>query len=460
MLSKLNPFNTLFGRIFASFWLIIIMIILSGLGVRWYFTSQDQLIDLSARQLADVERTMGLIEHVSRNRPFASLDEKVDLVSKRAHSFLALVSLDTKEIHRARLPIPIPEKKLVSLAEQTEIYGFRHKGSVFYGPVRVTIDDQQYGAFVGKPLSFQRVRELGRQYPWLTPTIAVLVSGILCFWLSWSLVKPLRRLQRASHALASGDLSARIDSGLKRKDEMGQLSRDFNTMSSKIENLLDGQKRLLADISHELRSPLARLQLAIGIANQTSSGGDRHLQRIEKEAQEIEDMIERVLTLSRLQSQKNTMPFNHVNLTELLQKVVDDASFEASSQDKHIQLSSPHATITIEGDEALLLSAIENVVRNAVKYASQKVEIFVILQDKQVTLQICDDGEGVEDDQLANIFSPFYRLSSARSRDTGGAGLGLAIAMESINAHNGNIKAMNHSPHGLIVEICLPLTDN
>lgn len=457
MLNKLNPLNSLFGRIFASFWLITILIISTGIGLALYTSSLDHLIEVNARQLADVERIEHQLSRFVRSRPYAKLEDKLNNASQRTRSYIVLVSEKDKLITRPHAPIPIPDEKLIALSDHQEVIGLRYRGSIFYGPVKLTINKINYSAFIGKPLSLSRFRQINRQQPYLMPIIAILLSGALCFWLSWSLVKPLRRLQQASHRLAKGDLSARVETGLRREDEIGQLNRDFNSMSAKIEQLMNGQKRLLADISHELRSPLARLQLAIGIAQQTGSTEASHLERIEKEGHEIETMIERVLQLSRLQSHQKTIVRVPIDLHMLIQKLVQDAQFEAKPLNKTVKLVASKSAMLVLGDDMLLASALENVLRNAVKYSESQVEMIVLTQDSHYLIQICDDGPGIPSAELSNIFSPFYRLSFARSRETGGAGLGLSIAKEAITAHNGTIKAMNHSPHGLLIEITLPI---
>ena len=259
--------------------------------------------------------------------------------------------------------------------------------------------------------------------------------------------------------MSRGELSTRVGSASERWDEIGELGKDFNRMSHQLERLVSGQKRLLADISHELRSPLARLQVAIGIAQQTSSDGndeklEKHLNRIEKEAHEIEDMIGQVLTLSRLEAMPELQK-QSVDLTGLIKGLVDDADYEAQASGKHVELTNDDQ-ISVFADSMILGSALSNIIRNAVKYAEAKVSVVTRLEQNQAIVIVEDDGPGVDAQQLEHIFEPFYRLSASRNRDSGGVGLGLAITQQAIHSHRGDILAENKHPQGLRIRVALP----
>ena len=232
-------------------------------------------------------------------------------------------------------------------------------------------------------------------------------------------------------------------------------------MAEQIETLLNGQKRLLADISHELRSPLTRMQLAIGIAQQQESSNDtksneQALARIEKEAHQMESMVAQVLMLSRLDNNARVSQKQAMSFDTLLTGLLADCEFEANSQGKTLVVDI-EADATINADEDLLASGIENVLRNAVKYAQRNVTFTLKVKEADVNIAICDDGKGIPESDLENIFQPFYRVSSARERDSGGIGLGLAIASRAIAAHKGKISAHNQVKGGLCVHICLPI---
>jgi len=264
--------------------------------------------------------------------------------------------------------------------------------------------------------------------------------------------------------MATGDLSARVANADKRHDEFGQLSQDINHMAEQVENLVDSQKRLLADISHELRSPLARLQMAIGIAQQsaednnlTADSQTESLTRIEKEANEIEAMITQVLALSRLEANTQQAVIEPVNVSSLIEQIVQDARFEASGCGKVLNTEIANA-IQISGDGQLLSRAFENLIRNAVKYAESVVYVTLATTEQGLVFTVRDDGDGVPEQELEQIFTPFYRTSTSRNRQSGGIGLGLAITRSAIQLHQGQITARNARPNGLNVEVILPMS--
>jgi two-component system sensor histidine kinase CpxA len=270
------------------------------------------------------------------------------------------------------------------------------------------------------------------------------------------------RLRAATHQLAGGNLGARA-AETKRADEIAELVHDFNRMAERLEVLLNSQKQLISDISHELRSPLARLNVALGLARQRASeDSTKALDRIELEAERLNEMIGKLLTLARLESGEPPADRAPIHILDLLQEVVADADFEARSRDCGVQLVQAE-DCTTQGNPELLRSAFENVVRNAVRYTSPSsaVEIRLHCQvqngsQDQAVLTVRDHGPGVPDQEISNLFRPFYRLDAARERQTGGAGLGLAIAERAVRLHQGTITARNAEGGGLVVEIRLP----
>lgn len=307
------------------------------------------------------------------------------------------------------------------------------------------------------------LRVVRHEYPGLFLFFLISFSGGLCYLFVRSLLKPIIEVQRASRRMASGDLAVRVGSASNRMDEIGQLSRDFNSMSETVETLLNGQKRLLADISHELRSPLARLQLSIGIAQQQPSehisiDSQLALERIEKEANQIESMIAQVLMLSRLDNQAAVLNKQSVSIAQLMSPILNDAMFEAKQKDKHITYNpklDPDYKIFVEPQ--LLGSAIENILRNAIHYSVSEILVKVEQSAGQIIWIIEDDGHGIDEQQIEKIFEPFYRSSTARDRNSGGVGLGLAIACRAVLQHNGKITASNLDSGGLQVKISLPM---
>jgi two-component system sensor histidine kinase CpxA len=235
-------------------------------------------------------------------------------------------------------------------------------------------------------------------------------------------------------------------------------------MAERIETLLKAQSRLLNDISHELRSPLARLNVALGLARQRANveSGDM-LDRIELEASRLNELIGRILTLARLEDGEQRVPQTPVPLNEIVVSVTEDAEFEAQARRCHVRTTIPEGDWDVRGNASLLHSAVENVVRNAIRYTQEGSSVDIELARSatggthEAVLRVSDSGPGVPEEVLAKLFEPFYRLDDARGRQTGGVGLGLAITERAVRFHGGKVAAFNRQGGGLVVEIRLPL---
>jgi len=295
--------------------------------------------------------------------------------------------------------------------------------------------------------------------------IAVLSSGFVCYFLAWYMTKPVALLRAATQRLAAGDLSARAGNPKSRRgDEIAGLVRDFDTMASRLETLVKAQSRLLNDISHELRSPLARLNVALGLARQRSGPESASmLERIELEAARLNELIGRLLTLARLEDGEQRVPPTPVLLDEVVLNVTEDAEFEAQARHCHVRSDIPEGGWAVRGEVSLLHSAIENVVRNAIRYTREGSTVEIHLERSEsssgaeAVVSVTDCGSGVPPDALEKLFQPFYRLDDDRGRQTGGVGLGLAITERAVRFHGGRVAAFNRAEGGLRVEIHLPL---
>ena len=304
-----------------------------------------------------------------------------------------------------------------------------------------------------------------RGVPFTGLIIGVVTSGLVCYMLSWYLTKPIVRLRTVARKLAAGDLTARTGAPASaRRDEVAGLMRDFDGMAERLETLLKAQSRLLNDISHELRSPLARLNVALGLARQRAGvESSDMLDRIELEASRLNELIGRILTLARLEDGERLVPETPVPLDELVESVSEDAEFEAQERHCHVRTTLSEANWDVRGNASLLHSAVENVVRNAIRYTQEgsSVEIEMTKQARpggaEAVLRVSDSGPGVPREALAKLFEPFYRLDDARGRQTGGVGLGLAITERAVRFHGGKVAAFNRPEGGLTVEIRLPL---
>jgi len=299
--------------------------------------------------------------------------------------------------------------------------------------------------------------------PTLGILIAVLSSGLVCFILARYLTSPVMRLRAATQRLADGDLKARAGVPNSRNhDEMSELLRDFDRMAERLENLVNAQSHLLNDISHELRSPLARLNVALELARQRA-GSEAHsaLERIDLESHRLNQLIGRLLTIARLESGTELRP-RPVQLSEIVSEIAKDAAFEAQYRNCAVDCMIIDEC-TVLGDASLLHSAIENVVRNATRYTGEGTDVQVRLGQEQgatgpeAAVRVTDSGPGVPEEALKKLFRPFYRIDDARGRGTGGVGLGLAITERAVRLHGGSVRAVNRPQGGLMVEIRLPL---
>jgi len=301
--------------------------------------------------------------------------------------------------------------------------------------------------------------------PGLWLLIAVVSSGMVCYFLAQFLTSPIVRLRSATQKLAAGDLSARAGdrNSSRGKDEVSQLVRDFDLMAGRIENLVKAQSRLLKDISHELRSPLARLTVALELARQRSGpDAESVLDRISMESSRMNELIGSLTTIARLESGPESLRNFPVRLEDLVQEVAHDADFEAQARNCQVECEVLDE-LPVYGDPGLLHSAIENVVRNATRYTSDGTTVKIRAERisngarGEAVIRVSDSGPGVPADALDKIFQPFYRIDDARGRSTGGVGLGLAITDQAVRLHGGSVTASNLPEGGLLVEIRIPL---
>jgi len=289
---------------------------------------------------------------------------------------------------------------------------------------------------------------------------AVLGSLIFAAIMAWYLSKPIRNLRAAFESVAGGDLEVRPGAVMGgRSDELADMSREFDAMVQRLRMLMSGQKRLLHDVSHELRSPLARLQMAIGLARQQPDKIDASLERIERESVRMDKLVGELLTLSKLEAGALKPAMDEISVEELLVDLQDDARFEAAAHEVKFECVG-NSAVTIKGDAGLLHSAIENVLRNAIKQtvagSTVMLEVNPDAPSGMLRLLVLDRGPGVPDEELDAIFGAFFRGSSAVGK-ADGHGLGLAIAQRVVAAHGGTIHAANRQGGGLSVEIRLPL---
>lgn len=285
--------------------------------------------------------------------------------------------------------------------------------------------------------------------------VALLISGVL----AWSLSRPIRLLRQAFSDAASGALATRVAPRLgHRHDEFADLARDYDAMAQQLDALLGAQRRLLHDVSHELRSPLARLQLAVGLLHRSPAGLEQALSRIEREVQRLDALVGEVLTLARLESGTPLGTIHEIDALALLASVAEDARFEARAQGLELQLDAEAGEVIVRAHGELLARAFDNVIRNAVKYtpAGRKVDVTASVDPAAgaLRIEVGDRGPGLPAETLQRIFEPFVRIASGPAQP--GFGLGLAIARRAVQAHGGSLVASARAGGGLLVTFTLP----
>ncbi|ELR63983.1 Copper sensory histidine kinase CpxA [Photobacterium marinum] len=450
---KLPRFSSLYGRIFATFWLtllliVVVLLLLPHLDPRSQHTIpepqlkryQDSALSISDRIAFGREPLQEKLRHFTEHKRhkgfqlyFTTTDGEIITPQKRNKALRNFITMaDNPED---------PKQKL---------YG----RWMMAGPFTVEHQQQTLLMYIGRiwrepPPFFIQIMDKPFQLLLLT----MLVSTPLLLWLAWAISIPARRLQQAAERVATGEFEAnpKLESGPR---EFKQAGASFNQMVQAINQMVSGQQRLLSDISHELRSPLTRLRMATALASR-KQGESKELERIDTEAERLEKMISELLELSRMQVNSHQEREN-ADASTLWYEMLEDARFEAEQSQKKLTYT-PLEEWPLSGNPNLLISALENVVRNAIKYGNDIIEVTFATTDQELTILIDDNGEGVPDEELDDIFRPFYRVSTARDRSSGGTGLGLAITESAIRQHNGSIKASRSPLGGLRVSISLPL---
>lgn len=445
--------GTIFIKIFIGFWLVSIAVLGSWMLAHEYFESLPRAED----------RTQ-------------------DSPEGPPHRFVLRLIYSLQSAREERLPGIVAEAREqhgieLYLLERsgTELLGRDVPGPVIAladrlkGPKRRVFDRWQgnpmsaheiYREEVGNlrlvmvfPESRHRVLGLLGTNLWLRLALAILISGLACYGLSRLMTNRLKDLQQASRKLASGDLDTRIEVRDRGGDESDELARDFNSMAGQLQQRMQAQKQLLSDVSHELRSPIARLRVALALAQEDPKKCADYLQRIEQETGRLEELIRQLLSSQQDSSELDM----HIDMVALLRQLCADASFEGEQENKRVTLHTAQDQAVIASAGDLLHKCFENIIRNALRHTGPGSQVRVRLQLAGDAYQISfeDQGPGVADDQLESIFDDFYRVDSARTRESGGHGLGLAIARRAIELHGGSVKAENTGA-GLRVVVNLP----
>lgn len=451
-------FRSLYLKIFIWFWLA--MIIINVVLFAAFALTRPTPTRRSWRDLAQTGPNAQKAVEIYENSGAPALSAALQATEKASGVGATFFDESGKELS-GRAVAPGTQELIAKATESRDIeFNFAVENTLVARPV-ISPKGQRYiyVAHIPRPPFQPTFQTLG-----LRLLVVLVIGGIFCYWLARYLTTPLLKLRTTTNELAGGNLGARVSTQLsRRRDEVGQLGRDFNAMAGRLESMVKAQQRLLGDISHELRSPLARLGVALGLARQRSGPeANSALDRIERESDSLNEMISQLLTLTRLESGTDGRKRTAVDLAALVREVAEDADFEARSLNRSVQVVSSD-NCSINGVEELLRSAVENVVRNAVRYTPEGTAVEVALRHQNSTenvavISVRDHGHGVPEAALERIFQPFYRTEDARDRQSGGGtGLGLAITERAVEMHGGSVRAANTADGGLTVEMRLNL---
>ena len=449
--------RTLFIKILVWFWIAAALVILAHF-VTTHATMRDEP---RPRFMGGQSAMFGMsaVEKLERDGK-AAASEYLETLERTTQIHAFLFDLDGREL-TGRQPSAAVQDVASSFAGDGDLRPMRGDGGEILAK-RVNGKAGQY-LFVseGHPPPRPPFPFLPRVW-WAQVLAFILTAGLVCYVLARYLTSPIVKLREATRRLSNGDLTARVGLTSRRRDELVDLGSDFDIMAERIEVLMTSQQRLLHDISHELRSPLARLNIAIELARQgDATEVNWAIERMERESQRLDELINQLLTLARLESAAAGQRKTLISLQELVADVAMDADFEAQTQGKSVKVVQNDSCF-FYGDEQLLRSAVENVVRNAILYTSEGTEVEVGLSrkngddDERALICVRDRGKGVPPSALTDIFRPFYRVGAGRDRQSGGVGLGLSISRRAIEVHGGSITASNAPDGGLLVEMVLP----
>ena len=433
----------LFWRIFLSFWLAAVLLAASFFLLGRY--SSSETIDKTLTKLKAQAEVVAALWKNEGGRP-------------AVRHWLFQQSEDERPLLLDETGQPPMRRHRMMHARKPWRYSPISPGVKYEKHGRVTIAAALPGIeprlFLVRQLGPAQLHNMSRP---LMLVISVAVIALVSLLLAYMLVRRIRVLRETVSVITDGDLSARVN--ISGHDEVSALASDFNLMADRINEMMSSQRQLVSDVSHELRSPLARLRIALELAER-SENPQSMLAKIEKEASELEQLVSSLLSLSRMESGQSVLEKQMVMLCPLIQKIIDDANFEGEATQRRVVLETCE-DIELLLDPVLIQSAIENVIRNALRYTPEggKVTVRSINTGNNIEIIIDDEGPGVAKDKLDRLFEPFTRVDEARDRDSGGYGLGLAITGKTMLAHGGKAHAENLPQGGLRVTLILPIND-
>ncbi len=442
----------LFWKIFLPFWMAQALL-LGALYLRIHYRISSEHPWWIQPERREMPVLANLAAATFEQQGQAALTTLLDNMSLKDRSRFWLVDASGRELSGRVLPARVLDD--AAKAEKTEGLHRSYEANVL--AAAATTPRAHYlliAELVPPPLS----ERVPGDILW-TLKFGTIFSAVICLLIAHYLTKPIERLRDATHELARGNLDIHVGKNLgNRRDEIADLVRDFDTMAGELRKQIESERSLLGGVSHELRSPIARMRLALTLARHADAGErEEMLDRIEQDTIQLDSMLEQILTVSRLESGQIKPKFEPLSLNDLIEGVLDDAKFEAAATNTTITFAAV-GEVQVYGDPGMLRSAIENVVRNAIFYSGEggKIEVELAASDTSVGVTVRDNGPGVPEEKLKLIFDPFYRVDDSRGTTTGGMGLGLAIADNAMRAHDGGIMAGNLQPHGLAVTLAMP----
>ena len=446
------------SKLFLTFWLVILTSVLVSYLVTIQFRHSPSQEQANPKQLELLHQYAQRLT----NKKQVKLKALQKRFRHRHHQDLIIKKISNNDIY-------VPRKFLWSeVIDYLKKHPLDNPVTIDFAFTKVTssqpivINGEKFQLFVARELHRRRLVGWVNQLPMaIRLSMLLMISFLSCWLLAKSFTNPLIAIQKASKDIGEGKLATRIIKFDQRSDEFGTLARSFNQMAEQLENNITVHQRLLGDVSHELRSPLTRLQLAVALAEKNIGNiaeQKRHLKRCETEVDRLDEMIADVLTLSRLEHNHNTFVADDIDLKNLVEQVVNDCQYFATSKNVIIDFKS-EVNCPLLADSKLLASAISNLINNAVKYSpnNQVVTVELSQQNEQIILSVLDKGPGVPNEMIDKLFTPFFRVADGRERSSGGTGLGLAIAQQAIIFHQGEIIVQNQVSSGLKVIIFLPI---
>ena len=452
--------QSLYGRIFASLWTITTLIVGGAIGLTWLLVA-DRADNTEAESRVVLTQLAQILDHGGEEELVNWLRTNQ---STRNSSRLLVIRSDGRELLGRELP-----SSLAKVLAASDL-GDSHTGTVAVLPSRpvpelVDPEGHHYAVVTRGWQRHSRVHLfplLPIQARSFVVLLALVITATVSSLLTRSITRPVHALRQAARHLSTGALATRVTGDLvKRSDELGELARDFNAMAARLQSLVQVREQLLRDVSHELLSPLARMRVALGLVNPSDADTDLILKRLETEIARLDHLIGQVLNLARLDSSLGKAIAHPVDLTHLIDVIARDAEFEGQSRRVSVTAKYPDEPIVILGREAWIASAVENVVRNAVRYseADSVVEVNLRASADGTVIEVADRGCGVPEADLIRIFEPFYRVAAARERESGGDGIGLAITARVMQLHGGHAVAESREGGGLLIRLWFPKAD-